>query len=255
MRSSAERRSVSLSLESIAGYRTCYPQQALAASSGKQRQNQLCCRGLSDLLACPFCRQLFARLERTVCPECQLGLKPLAELPSSLEAEGLDPIFPASPEEQDLGWFYTARGRGPLLVLSVLGALVFVFAPWLEERAPDIQSFTGLQFARILPWIWGGGIGWVTLFALVLSRRTVYQMRSSRLAVAILATMILSTVALRLSLPVPAQPYLVRRFAWGWGLYGAGLLSMMALFYAWRFGGDPSDLVPQKPRAGGETLH
>jgi hypothetical protein len=198
---------------------------------------------------------MFARQERRTCPECNLGLRPLAELPPSLEAEALDGADVVRPEEEELGWLYVERGRGPLLLLSIVGVLVFAFAPWLEERAPEIQTLTGMQFARILPWIWAGGVGWITLFALVLSRRTVYHMRSARLAVAILATMVLSTVVLRLALPVPVHRYVPRRFAWGWGLYGAGLLSMMALFYAWRFGGPLDDLSTKKPREGGETLH
>ena len=210
---------------------------------------------MSDLVACPFCRQMFARHERTSCPDCNLALKPLAELPASMDAEALDPILALPPEEEDLGWFYVGRGRGALLVLSVVGLLVFAYAPWLEERAPEIQTLTGLQFARILPWIWAGGVGWMILFALVLSRRTVYQMRGSRLAVAIMAAMVLSTVVLRLSLPVPVQRYIPRRFAWGWGLKSAGVLALFALGYAWKFGGNLDDLTTKKPREGDETLH
>jgi predicted membrane channel-forming protein YqfA (hemolysin III family) len=98
-------------------------------------------------------------------------------------------------------------------------------------------------------------VGWVTLFVLVLTRRTVYQMRGSRLAVALLAAMVLSTVVLRIALPIPVSRYVPRRFSWGWGLYGAGALALMAMFYAWHFGGKRDELETRKPRRGDETLH
>lgn len=210
---------------------------------------------VTDLLACPFCRQLFARGERSDCPDCHLPLKSLAELPPSLEAAALDAGEPIAPEEEDLGWFYLERGRGALLLLAIAGMLVFAFAPWLEERSPEIQTLTGIGFARVLPWLWSGGVGWITLFVLVLTRRSVYQMRTSRLAVALMAVMVLSTVAMRLALPVPVIKYVPRRFSWGWGLYAAGALSLLALVYAWSFGGKREDLESRAPRRGDETLH
>jgi len=173
-----------------------------------------------------------------------------------MDAAALDAHEAVAPEEEDLGWLYLERGRGALLMLSIAGLLVFAFAPWLEERAPEIQTLTGLQFARVLPWLWAGGVGWVTLFVLVLTRRSVYQMRSSRLAVALMAAMVLSTVALRLALPVPVIRYVPRRFSWGWGLYGAGALSLLALAYAWTFGGKPEDLESRAAtRPRDEPLH
>lgn len=198
---------------------------------------------------------MFAPGESATCPECNLALRPLATLPPSFDAASLDPLDETPPDEEDLGFFYFERGRGPLIVLALVGMAVFAFAPWLEESAPEIQTLTGLQFARLLPWIWAGGVGWVTLFVLVVTRRSVYQMRGSRLAVALLAAMVLSTVALRIGLPIPASPYVPRRFSWGWGLYGAGGLALLALFYARRFGGKPDDLVTQRGRDGSETLH
>ncbi|MBM4357637.1 MAG: hypothetical protein FJ096_05955 [Deltaproteobacteria bacterium] len=198
---------------------------------------------------------MFARGERATCPECNLGLRALADLPPSLDAEAVDAAEATPPDEEDLGWLYLDRGRGALLLLSVVGLGLFAFAPWLEERAPEIQTLTGLQFARLLPWIWAGGVGWVTLFVLVLTRRTVYQMRGSRLAVALLAAMVLSTVVLRFALPIPVSRYVPRRFSWGWGMYGAGALALVALFYAWHFGGKPDELESKAPRRGDETLH
>lgn len=198
---------------------------------------------------------MFARGEVSHCPECGVAVQPLAELPPSTDAASLDPPNEALPEHELYGWAYAGRGRGPLLLIALLGMLVFLFAPWLAESAPEIVVLTGLQFARALPWLWAAGVGWVVLFALVLSRRTIAQMHGARLAVALMALMVLSAVALRLAIPVPAQRLLPRRFHWGWGLYAAGFLALTALFYAWRFGGGLTDMPTRRQRDGDETLH
>jgi hypothetical protein len=93
------------------------------------------------------------------------------------------------------------------------------------------------------------------MLALVVSRRTILHMRGARLAVGLMALMVLSSVALRLALPIPAQRLLPRRFHWGWGMYSAGFLSLIALFYAWKFGGNLSDMPSAEKRQGDETLH
>jgi hypothetical protein len=210
---------------------------------------------VSELYACPFCRELSSQGERKTCPECNVTLKPLAELPPSIDAEALEPAELTAPEEELHGWAYSGRGRGPLLLLSALGLAVFLFAPWLEESAPEIRVLTGYQFARALPWLWSGGIAWFIMFVLVLTRRTIYHMRGARLAVALMAVMVLSTVALRLSLPVPVYRYLPRRFQFGWGMYTSGFLSLLALYFAWKFGGALEDMPTRQPREGDETLH
>ncbi len=222
---------------------------------GKRRPAALCCPGVEELYACPFCRELYARGEASECRDCGVALKPLHELPPSLEAESLEPAPAIAPEEELLSWTYGGRGRGPLALLSLIGVSVFLFAPWLDESAPEIRVLSGFQFARALPWLWAGGVAWFIMFALVLSRRTIVQMRGARLAVGLMALMVLSTVLLRLSLPIPVQRYVPRRFHWGWGMYAAGFLSLTAMFYAWKFGGPLDDMPTGEKREGGETLH
>jgi len=129
---------------------------------------------LADIYACPFCRQLFTKGEASVCPECEVTLKPLAELPPSLEAQAEHPDDLLPPEDELLPWSFTARARGPLILLALAGMGVF-FAPWLHEQAPEIRTLSGFGFARELPWLWGAFVGWFVMFGLVASRRTIRQ--------------------------------------------------------------------------------
>src|SRR5690606_14318689 len=105
------------------------------------------------------------------------------------------------------------------------------------------------------PWIWGGGVGWFVMLPLVLSRRTIRQMRGARVAVGFLAGMVLTTVAARLLFEPTPHPLVPLRYAWGWGLYGAGLLGLLGLGLACAFGGSLTDMPTQQTRRGDETLH
>jgi hypothetical protein len=128
--------------------------------------------------------------------------------------------------------------------------------PWMHETSPEIRSLSGFEFARqLLPWIWGGGIGWFVMLPLVLSRRTIRQMRGARVAVGFLAGTVLTTVAARLVLVPRAHPLVPLRYSWGTGLYVAGCLALLALAFAVRFGGAIDDLPTGKTRRGDETLH
>ncbi|MSP24064.1 MAG: hypothetical protein EXR75_02645 [Myxococcales bacterium] len=198
---------------------------------------------------------MFARGEAAACPDCELHVRPLADLPPSLDADAVEPEPPLPPEHQPLPWHFVDRGRGPLIVLAITGIATF-YAPWVVETAPEIRTLSGFQFARLLPWIWAAGIAWFVMFAIVASRRTIYAMRGARLAVGLMATMVFATVAFRLALvPRSVHPLVPLRFTWGWGLYAGGLLALTALVFAWRFGGRLDDLPSQEPRRGGETLH
>jgi hypothetical protein len=210
---------------------------------------------VDELYACPFCRQLFARGEVTSCPECDLVVRPLAELPPSHEAQLLDePEDPTPPEDETLPWSYLGRGRGPLSLLALVGMAVF-FAPWVHELAPEIQTLSGYELSLHLAWVWAGGIAWFIMLPLVATRRTIRQMRGARVAVGFLAAMVLLTVATRLSVSPTPNPLIPIRYAWGWGIYAAGGLSALALALAFRFGGTLADMPTQQPRPGDETLH
>jgi hypothetical protein len=212
---------------------------------------------VSELFACPFCRQLYTPEEADICPECDLEVKPLAELPPSHDADLVDdgPIIPVAPEDELLSWTYTGRGRGALLIVALIGLALFLFAPWLHESAPEIRTLTGFEFSRLLGWIWAGGIAWFIMVPLVVTRRTIRQMRGARVAVAFLAAMVLLTVLTRIGLTPRAHPLLPVRVAWGWGMYAAGFLSALALFLAYGFGGSTADMPTHEMRPRDETVH
>ncbi|HZO16214.1 MAG TPA: hypothetical protein VFB62_23230 [Polyangiaceae bacterium] len=211
---------------------------------------------MGELFACPFCRQLYEKGEVEICPECDVHVKPLAELPPSHDAQLLDePEHEVPPEDQLLPWTYVGRGRGALAVLALAGLAAF-FMPWVHEFSPEIRTLSGFEFARHLPWIWAGGVAWFILLPLALSRRTIRQMRGARVAAGFLAGMVLTTVAARLSIVVrPPHPLVPVRYSWGSGLYTAGALALIALFFAVRFGGSLEDMPSRQARRGNETLH
>jgi hypothetical protein len=209
---------------------------------------------MASLYACPFCRQLFPQGEAKLCPECGLELRPLHELPPSVEALALEREPPLPVEQEVLGWTFLGRGRGALLGVAVAG-LALAFAPWLRETSPEVRVLSGFEFAHELPWLWAAPVAWFIMLAIVVSRRTVYHMRGSRLAVMLLGLMVLMTVLWRILLVPASGPLVPRRFEWGWGLYASGLLAAAALALGWRFGGSPEDMPTRQPRRGDETLH
>ena len=209
---------------------------------------------MAPLLACPFCRQLFAQGEGTRCPECGVDLVAATELPPSLEAQALEIAAPVPVEHELLPWTFLGRGRGLLLGLAAAG-LALLFAPWLHEHSPEIRVLSGLEFARKLGWLWAAPVAWFIMFALVASRRTIYHMRGSRLAVILLAVMVLMTVLWRIVLLPAPERFVTRRYEWGWGLYGSGLLALAAIAVAIRFGGSLVDMPTAEKRRGDETMH
>jgi len=210
---------------------------------------------VEQLYACPFCRQLFTRGEVKVCPDCGIEVKPLAELPESHDAALLDkPVLEEAPEDELLSWAYLGRQRGALVMLASIGIAVF-FAPWLHETAPEIRTWSGFEFARNLAWIWAGGVGWFVMLPLVLSRRTIRQMRGARVAVGFLAAAVLVTVGTRIAFPPEPHPLVALRYSWGWGMVTSGFMALIALLLATRFGGSLADMPTQQSRQGDETIH
>ena len=125
----------------------------------------------------------------------------------------------------------------------------------MHESAPEIRTLSGFEFSKLLGWIWAGGLGWFVMIPLLVTRRTIRQMRGARVAVGFLASMVLLTVVTRLALTPTAHPLIPVRVSWGWGMYAAGCLACMALVLTWKFGGDITDMPTQQPRRGDETLH
>jgi hypothetical protein len=190
----------------------------------------------ADLLACPFCRQLFPSGEAAVCPECGIALKPLAKLPPSHDALAEDPPEAVPPHLETLPWTFLGRGRGLLAALGLLGLIAF-FGPWVEETAPEIHAYSGFDLGLRLRWIWAAGIAYLVMVPLVLSRRSVQAMRGARVAVSFLAGIVIVTVLVRLLFVPSGSALRPVRYEWGWGLHACGALAFLALAAALRFGG------------------
>ncbi|HKQ71020.1 MAG TPA: hypothetical protein VJT73_16855 [Polyangiaceae bacterium] len=211
---------------------------------------------MSDLIACPFCHELFAKGEAKECPACGLALADLSKVAVSHDALAEDDFgIPIEPHREELPWFEMRRGRGILLAGAVLGFVAF-FAPWVNMTSPEIHVMSGADLARRSGWIWGAGVGWFVLLPMALTRRSIAQMRGARVAAAFLSAVPLVTVAVLWLLPPHARRVPIR-FDWGWGLYATGALSLVATLAAVRFGGRMDDIrVSRGVVAGrGETLH
>lgn len=81
---------------------------------------------VSQLIACPFCHELFARGEAKECPACGLALTDLAKVSLSHDALAEDDFgIPIQPHLEPLSVFEVRRGRGILLVVAILASWLF----------------------------------------------------------------------------------------------------------------------------------
>jgi hypothetical protein len=210
--------------------------------------------GMTDLVACPFCREMFEPNEARSCPVCGVALTPLSKLPPTRDASDESYEEPLPPHMETLPWSYVGRGRAALVAVALAGLALF-FAPWVVETAPELRTMSGFAFAQKLGWIWAVGIAWFVMLPLVLTRRSIYKMRGARVAVAFLAAIVLTTVGVRLAIVPQSSALRPVRFAWGFGLYGSGLVAIAAMAMATRFGGRLDDVPTKQRRRGDETLH
>lgn len=203
---------------------------------------------VNQLLACPFCRELFERAETEQCPECEIPLSPLHELPPSLDAleeEAVD-WERNRPEDQVRAIADLGRGRGALLAVAVLSLLSFWLAPWVEMTSPHAELRSGYSLARgPLGWLWGGAIAWLVSIALVLSRRSIRQMRGVRAILMLFSAMTLAEIVMLMALSPGGQRQVYFGYEWAWGLYASLGLSALGVVIAARFGG----AVPALPAA------
>ena len=223
------------------------------------------CR-VARLLACPFCRSLFASAEARQCPECGVKLVPMENLPPSLDmaADEHEAGEIVLPEQRPLPWNYFGRNRGALLLIAVLGLVLF-FAPWVELRMPEYSVRTGFDLARgRAGWLWGGAAGWLVMLPLVWTRRTIQRLRGVRLVTALFASMTLIEAAMLLSTPPQSTHRMPLEIVWRWGIYASLLTSLAGIAAALRLGGTLQDLPRivtdvSSPDPGqtssGETLH
>ncbi|MCB9582532.1 MAG: hypothetical protein H6717_36180 [Polyangiaceae bacterium] len=222
---------------------------------------------MAHLLACPFCRELFPEGETERCPECGVDLRNMASLPPSLDAlaEEIEAGEVTPPEHRQRRWNAFDRGRGALLLLSLLGLALF-FSPWVEMLKPNIASISAFDLARgRAGWLWGGAVGWFVMLPLVWTRNTVFKLRGVRIICALFASLTLGEVGMMLSLPPHGSRYVSVEFSWGWGIFASALVSLVAVIVAARLGGRIDDLpaLPYTDEKGrrrresstGETLH
>jgi hypothetical protein len=205
------------------------------------------------LLACPFCREMFKKVETGACPVCGVSLVPMATLPLSDDALSEDGI-PRQPEWEKLPATYLWRNRGLLAVLSALG-LAFFFLPWVHETLPDVITYSGFDLGRRLGWVWGAGVAWFVLVPTVLSRRAIMQMRGARVAATFLGAIPGVTAALLLARPPHGAHGVPLRFTFEYGLFVTLALSAVAVAAGLTFGGRVDEIKVRKGTSAGQTVH
>lgn len=204
---------------------------------------------MARLLACPFCRELFDASEAEHCPECDIPLAPLERLPPSLEVieEQAAEWERNPPEDQQRAWLDLRQGRGVLLGIAVCSLLSFWLAPWVDITSPTTMTRSGYSLARgPIGWLWGGAVAWGVSLALVLSRRSLRQMRGIRPILILFAAMTASEILLLVWLSPRGTAQLRYAYEWAWGLYVSLALSVAGVVAALRFGG-PEPAAPDMP--------
>ena len=212
---------------------------------------------MSQLLACPFCRELFDRAEGDHCPECELRLRPLHRLGPSREAVEADAARweRGSPEDERRAFHDPGRGRGVLAGVALASLGVFGLAPWVSVTAPYTAVRSGYSLAQgPLGFLWGGAVAWLVCFGLGLSRRSIRQMRAARPLLMAAAGMTGSEVLVLLVMSPTGAREVPVAYEWQWGLYAALALSALGGAVASRVGGAvPPEPVPSPTQAEGTT--
>jgi hypothetical protein len=226
---------------------------------------------MAALRACPFCRKLYTSGEASTCPDCDVALVAMSQLPPSLDAleEEAEQGQLTFPENQPLPTTYMGRGRGALLALSALGLFAF-FLPWVELTAPESVVYSAFDLARgRAGFLWGGATAWLVMIPLVITRRTIARMRGVRIVMVMFAAMTL-TEALMLWLMPPRRGITPLELHFRYGLFLSGAISLAGMLVAARFGGslhnlpkflldrrEPKDAAPTEPgeSSAGQTLH
>lgn len=216
---------------------------------------------MGKLLACPFCRELFGSEETARCPGCDLPLVPLEKLPLSHEAALEELAHLEAPFDRKLPFHYLGRGRGLLLLLTSLGFGSF-FAPWVTLERPEPLALSAFDLARgNAPWLWGGAVGSFLLFAVLLSRRTVNELRGARVLAVAFPLMTAIEIGWMLARPPAEARYFSSGLAYAPGLYASLLFSLGAAAVGVRLGGradthhDLLTPLEESPRDPAEPLH
>jgi hypothetical protein len=226
---------------------------------------------MATLQACPFCRKLFTSSEARSCPDCDVALVGMNQLPPSLDAldDEAEQGQITLPEDQLLPPTYMGRGRGALIALSLAGVVSF-FLPWVELTAPESAVYSAFDLARgRAGWLWGGVTAWLVMIPLVLTRRTIARMRGVRIVTILFAAMTVSEVLMLVLLP-PRRGVTPLELHFRYGLFLSGAISLLAVGVAMRFGGSLDNLpkflldtraapaegaAPPDETSHGQTLH
>jgi hypothetical protein len=206
---------------------------------------------VSQLLACPFCRELFDRTETEQCPECDIALEPLHRLAPSYEVAEEEAVRweRTRPEDELRPFGDLGRGRGAWLAVAAVSLLLFGLAPWVSITSPHTELRSGYSLASgPLGFLWGGATAWLVSLALVASRRTIVQMRGVRAILMLFAAMTASEILVLLSMSPAGSPEVRVAYEWAWGLYGSLGTSLLGIGVAARFGG----ALPQAEAAAAE---
>jgi hypothetical protein len=198
---------------------------------------------MAALQACPFCRKLFTSDEARSCPECDVALVGMSQLPPSLDAleDEAEQGQLSLPEDQPLPVAYWGRGRGALVALSVLG-LVSFFLPWVELTMPETAVYSAFDLARgRAGWLWGGATAWLVMVPLVLTRRTISRMRGVRIVAILFAAMTFSEVLMLALLP-PRRGLMPLELHFRYGMFLSAGISLAGVLAAARFGGSLHNL-------------
>jgi hypothetical protein len=198
---------------------------------------------MAALQACPFCRKLFTAGEASHCPDCDVALVGMNQLPPSLDAleDEAEQGQITLPEDQPLPSTYLGRGRGALMALSVAGIAAF-FLPWVELTSPESVVYSAFDLARgRAGWLWGGVTAWLVLIPLVLTRRTITRMRGVRIVTIMFAAMTFTEVMMLWLLP-PRRGITPLELHFRYGLFLSGAISLLGVAVATRFGGTLDNL-------------
>lgn len=226
---------------------------------------------VSGLLCCPFCRELYTKddaVER--CPDCGVELVPFYEVPPSPESQlEKEAMLEQTPLEwRRLAFWDFRRGRGLLPLLALLGLISYAL-PWFSQSLPETRVLSGYQLARHhVGWLWGGAVGWFVLIPLVLSRRSIAEMRGVRMIAAVFASLTATEVLVFVNVTSSRHSQIVVQFAWEWGIWISCFVSALGACIAATLGGSipqptksepdaPVPPPPVKPKQlkPGRTLH
>jgi hypothetical protein len=195
---------------------------------------------------------MFEEGEATKCPVCGVALAKLEKLPLSHDALVDEAI---EPEHERLPFLYLRRGRGAMLAVTVIGLALF-FAPWIHaEKAGESAFMSGLDIARRFGWPWGVVVAWFVLLPTVLSRRTIAQLRSARVAAAMMSAFPAVTATIFATRPLHATGLVPTTITFVWPIWATIAASALAVLLSLRLGGRIDDMKASRGSSVGHTVH